>query len=257
MKRKNEKVPEFDEIIFENRNKSYGAYDLRKRNKSVTSLSLLGAVVFSVILVSVLSFTTEKGKASTGGTIVTIVMTEVITPTYAAPPELKPPDELTKSIANLQPVVTEDTTEITTLMPSTQELLSNLQNGSVTETVPFINTSDPDPVIPVENKPFIVVEENPEFPGGTGALMKYVSENIIYPSEAQSNNIEGKVILKFVVNPDGSVDRIEVLSGIDKLLDNEAIRVVKTLPKFKPGRQGGVPVPVWFTLPVLFRIENH
>ena len=78
-------------------------------------------------------------------------------------------------------------------------------------------------------EPFIVVEQMPEYPGGIPELMKYISENISYPQDAINNNIQGRVILKFVVNTDGSVDRIQVIRGIDASLDNEAIRVVKTL----------------------------
>ena len=111
--------------------------------------------------------------------------------------------------------------------------------------------------IPVEPEPAIVVQEMPEFPGGEAALLKFVGDNVKYPSDAQNNNIQGKVILRFVVRSDGSVDRIEVLRGIDPSLDNEAVRVVKTLPRFKPGKQGGVAVPVWFLLPVTFRLENN
>jgi protein TonB len=97
----------------------------------------------------------------------------------------------------------------------------------------------------------------PEFPGGDIALLKFVKDNVIYPAEAQNVNLQGKVIIKFAVKSNGSVDRIEVLRGIDPSLDNEAIRVVKKLPKFKPGRQNGVAVPVWFMLPVTFRLENN
>jgi protein TonB len=97
----------------------------------------------------------------------------------------------------------------------------------------------------------------PEYPGGIPALMKFVSENLQYPEEAIQSNIQGKVFLKFVVRPDGSTDRIEILRSIDPLLDNEAARVVKMLPKFKPGKQDGVAVPVWFLLPVNFKLENH
>ena len=107
------------------------------------------------------------------------------------------------------------------------------------------------------NKVFISVEEKPEYPGGDAALFRFISENLNYPSEAERNNVQGRVILQFVVNPDGSVGKIEILRSIDPLLDNEAIRVVKILPKFKPGKQGGVPVKVWFSLPVLFKIEKN
>jgi periplasmic protein TonB len=254
MKRNNEKVPEFDEIIFENRNKTYGAFDLRKRYKSVASLSILGGIALSAILITSLSFKTEKGTALPGPNSFIIELSKPVEQTVVPPAPLKPPAELMKSIQNLEPEVVADSLEATTLIP-TDIINATVTNGKVTDSVVY---TDPVAVeIPVENKIFIVVEENPEYPGGNHALYKFISENLIYPSEAQKNNIQGRVILKFVVNPDGSVDRIEVLRSIDPSLDNEAIRVVKIMPKFKPGKQGGVPVPVWFTLPVLFRMENN
>ena len=255
MKRNNEKVPEFDEIIFENRNKTYGAFDLRKRYKSVASLSILGGIAFSAILITALSFKTEKGTALPGPNSFIIELSNPVEQTVVPPAPLKPPAELIKSIQNLQPEVVADSLEATTLIPITDIMNATVTNGNVTDSVVYA-----DPVateIPVENKIFFVVEEDPEYPGGNHALYKFISENLIYPSEAQKNNIQGRVILKFVVNPDGSVDRIEVLRSIDPSLDNEAIRVVKIMPKFKPGKQGGVPVQVWFTLPVLFKMENN
>ena len=106
-----------------------------------------------------------------------------------------------------------------------EEIINTVQNGNVSDTVTY--TEPTDPVLPAEIKPFVFVEEMPEFPGGTDALLKFVGENLRYPEEAQNNNIQGRVILKFVVNPDGSVDRIEILKGVDQLLDDEAIRVVQ------------------------------
>jgi periplasmic protein TonB len=255
MKRNENKVPEFDEIIFENRNKNYGAYDLRKHYKSAATISILGAAALSTLLMIALSFSTEEGTASTGPTSVVIVISAPDIPDFVPPPETKPPAELINSIKNLRPVVTDDTTKVTPYIPTTEEIINTVQNGNVSDTVTY--TEPTDPVVPVEIKPFIFVEEMPEFPGGNAALLKYVSENLRYPEEAQNNNIQGRVILKFVVNPDGSVDRIEVLRGVDQLLDDEAIRVVNSLPRFKPGKQGGVAVPVWFSLPVTFKIENN
>jgi periplasmic protein TonB len=254
MKRKNEKVPGFDEIIFENRNKSYGAYDLRKRYKSTTSLSILGGMALGVILVSALSLNTEKGSASPGLIIIPVAMSAPVTE-KVAPAEIKPRAELTKTIQNLRPEVTEDTTMIVDPIPTADQLNNTVKDGLVTDTVQY--TSSTDVVIPPEPDPVVIVQEMPEFPGGNDALMKFVSENLRYPDEASSMGIQGKVILKFVVKSDGSVDRIEILRGIDPALDNEALRVVKTLPKFKPGRQAGVAVPVWFMLPVTFRIATN
>lgn len=256
MKRNNEKVPEFDEIIFENRNKTYGAYDLRKRYKSAASLSILGGITLSAIIMLSLSFKTKDGTTSPGIRSVVIVMSDPVIHETIKPSDLKAHANPTNTIKNLRPVVTDDSSEITLIIPTTEEILNTVPNGKISDTVQYTLTSDP--VIPPETTtPYINVQEMPEFPGGLPALMKYVGDNLKYPDNAKNNNIEGKVILKFVVNTDGSVDRIEILRGIDPVLDNEAIRVVSILPRFKPGKQNGVPVPVWFMLPIVFKIENN
>lgn len=254
MKRKNEKVPGFDEIIFENRNKQYGAYDLRKRYDSTTSISIIGGVAFTALLICAFSFSTEKGKASDGPIVIVMQMSDPIIPD-AVRPEIKPRDELTGVIKNLAPVVTTDTSEILTTLLTTEQLVNTAKDGDIKDTMNY----DPelDPEVPAVREPFIVVEEMPEYPGGIPELMKFINENISYPREAIMNNIQGRVILKFVVNTDGTIDRIQIIRGIDTSLDNEAIRVVKALPRFKPGKQAGVTVPVWFSLPVLFRLDNN
>ncbi|MCQ2311439.1 MAG: energy transducer TonB [Paludibacteraceae bacterium] len=106
-----------------------------------------------------------------------------------------------------------------------------------------------------DNVVFVIVENNPEFPGGTAAMMKYLSENIKYPVIAQENGIQGRVICQFVVNKDGSIVDINVVRSVDPSLDKEAIRVIKSMPKWKPGMQRGKPVRVKFTLPVVFRLQ--
>ncbi|MCM1348399.1 MAG: energy transducer TonB [Firmicutes bacterium] len=105
-----------------------------------------------------------------------------------------------------------------------------------------------------DNKVFTSVEQMPVYPGGDAALMKWVSDHIRYPSEAQQNGIQGRVVVKFVVAKDGSIGDVEVVRGIDPDLDNEARRVVKTLPKFTPGKMNGRPVNVWYTLPITFKL---
>ena len=103
---------------------------------------------------------------------------------------------------------------------------------------------------------FVVVESMPEFPGGAQAMMKYVAENIKYPVIAQENGIQGRVICQFVVNKDGSiVDVVAVRSSGEPSLDKEAIRVIKSMPKWKPGKQRGKPVRVKYTVPVNFRLQ--
>ena len=118
----------------------------------------------------------------------------------------------------------------------------------------------PPPPKPVEEEAtdeiFVVVEQQPEFPGGTTALMKFLGDNIRYPVIAQENGIQGRVIMNFVVERDGSISDVQIVRGQDPSLDREAERVIKTMPKWKPGQQRGKPVRVRFTLPVVFRLQN-
>jgi protein TonB len=106
-----------------------------------------------------------------------------------------------------------------------------------------------------EAEPFVVVEEMPMFPGGEPALLQYIAEHTQYPEVAKENNIQGKVIVRFCVTSKGGVDKVSVLKSVDPELDKEAIRVVETLPTFKPGKQGGKPVPVWYMVPINFTLK--
>jgi protein TonB len=103
---------------------------------------------------------------------------------------------------------------------------------------------------------FVVVENQPEFPGGNTAMMKFLSDNIKYPVIAQENGIQGRVICNFVVERDGSITDVQVVRGVDLSLDREAVRVIQQMPRWKPGKQRGQAVRVRFTLPVVFRLQN-
>jgi TonB family protein len=105
------------------------------------------------------------------------------------------------------------------------------------------------------DEPFVVVEQMPMFPGGDGALLQYISENTKYPENAKTQNIQGKVIIRFCVTPDGGVSLASVLKGVSPELDAEAMRVVNTLPSFRPGTQGGKAVPVWYMVPIEFSLK--
>ncbi len=107
----------------------------------------------------------------------------------------------------------------------------------------------------VDQAIFEVVEEQPEFPGGMEALLKYLAKNINYPESAVDNGIQGKVMVRFVVERDGSVSAVETYKSVDPSLDKEAVRVVKTLPKWKPGRQQGKAVRTRYIVPVVFRLQ--
>ena len=148
------------------------------------------------------------------------------------------------------------------------EVLNVVEDDVETESIE-INTEDDKDVevviaapveAPVEEEEeevvFVVVETMPEFPGGQQALFKYLSENVKYPVIAQENGIQGRVICQFVVNKDGSIVDVEVVrSGGDASLDKEAVRVIKSMPKWKPGKQRGKAVRVKYTVPVNFRLK--
>ena len=106
-----------------------------------------------------------------------------------------------------------------------------------------------------EEEVFLSVEENPEFPGGPAKLLEYVQKNLKYPMMARESDIQGRVFVGFVVEKDGSISNVRVLRGIGGGCDEEAVRVVQSLPKFKPGKQRGNPVRVQYTLPIVFKLQ--
>ena len=108
---------------------------------------------------------------------------------------------------------------------------------------------------PEEEEIFMVVEDAPEFPGGTQALLDYLRKNIKYPAICRENNIQGRVLVSFVVNKDGAIVDPEVVKGVNPSLDKEALRVISGMPKWKPGSQRGKPVRVKYTVPVNFRLN--
>ena len=107
-----------------------------------------------------------------------------------------------------------------------------------------------------KSKVYDAVEQMPEFPGGVEEMMNYLSQNIHYPVNAAKNNVEGRVVLQFVVEKDGQIGEVMVARSVDPELDAEAVRVVKSMPNFIPGRQDGKPVAVWYTIPIFFKLQS-
>ena len=107
----------------------------------------------------------------------------------------------------------------------------------------------------VDQTVFEIVEENPEFPGGDKGFTEFLRKNIVYPESAVDNGIQGKVMVRFVVERDGSVTGVDILKGVDPALDKEAMRVAKLMPKWKPGKQQGKAVRTRFKVPVVFRLQ--
>ena len=146
--------------------------------------------------------------------------------------------------------------------PEEVEVLEEEDEREETNVIIIDQEADIDIVIEVEEEPepvveqiFDVVEENPEFIGGMAKLYEYLGKNIQYPEMAKENGIQGKVFVQFVVWKDGTIKDVRVVKGVHKTLDSEAQRVVKSMPKWTPGRQRGTAVNARFTLPIKFRIS--
>ena len=114
----------------------------------------------------------------------------------------------------------------------------------------------PEEVAPQSKKVYESVEQMPEFPGGVVEMMKFLQMNIKYPPEAAKNDIEGRVVVQFIIDETGQVGDVQVVRSVDEELDAEAVRVVKSMPKFTPGRQDGKAVAVWYTLPISFKLQS-
>ncbi len=145
------------------------------------------------------------------------------------------------------------------LLPLVAMLVIGSNIDSVASTTNAVSTSKGLSAVSSDkdvDKAYKVVEVMPEFPGGNGAMMKYLKENLKYPEDAKKNGVQGTVVVRFVVKADGTVDEVKVMKGLESSLDSEAMRLVKSLPKFKPGTKGGEPVDVWYTLPVMFKIPS-
>ncbi len=144
-----------------------------------------------------------------------------------------------------------------TSIPSVAGVLESIATISA-ESTTFTSAESPsETTAPAKDKTvYVQVEDQADFPGGMQAMMQYIMNNIRYPESAMKNDIQGRVIVKFVVNEDGSVSDAEVLKGVDEELDNEALRVVNSMPKWTPGKVGGKAVASYFTLPVNFRLQN-
>lgn len=139
------------------------------------------------------------------------------------------------------------------------EIVDNSEN--ISEDTEFDFEFDEDDEIDIdmmeepEDKIFIYVKNMPEFPGGKTALRRWVANNVVYPAVARENGIEGTVFLRFEVTKTGKIGRVELQKGVDPLLDDEAMSVIKKLPRFKPGEQNGKKVNVWYSIPVTFRLS--
>jgi protein TonB len=254
------KAPAFDDIVFESRNKEYGAYRLRKRySRNVVISIFIGIVIISTAIITpYINAKALENQASRAERQVEIMMENLDQPAETVappPPPPPPPPEAVQQARYVPPVVVDSVKpeEVVQLMTADEAIVEvqNLDVGVEIVEVVKEEVQEDDP----EATPFVVVEEMPMFPGGDTELLKYISENTNYPEIAKENNIQGRVIVRFCVTSRGGVSQVSILKGVDPELDKEAIRVVTSLPPFKPGKQGGQPVNVWYMVPITFTLK--
>ena len=265
------------DLVFEGRNQAYGAYKLRKGTTKRNIIAIIAVIVLLVIgfvILTVKNIVDEqrakvaitqvteltalnqpKKKAEVKQKKVEVIPEKVVervkssikftAPIIKKDEEVKPEDEI-----KTQDQLNESKTAIGTF-----DVKGNDDaNGEVLKAKEVIAQPEP-PKHEEESKVFDIVEQMPSFPGGPAALMKFLSENIKYPVVAQENGIQGRVVVAFVVERDGSITDVHIARGVDPSLDKEAVRVVKSMPKWTPGKQNGSAVRVKFNVPVAFRLQ--
>lgn len=265
------------DLVFEGRNKAYGAYRLRKSTTKRNILAMVAVVLLLIvafIILTVKNFVDEQRAK--------VAMTQVAELTNYKQPEKKAEvkqkkvevepervvERVKSSIKFTAPVIKNDEEVKPDEELKTQDELMSTKtaigtfdvkgnddaNGEVLKAKEVIAEPEP-PKHEEENKVFDIVEQQPMFPGGQTALMKYLSEHTKYPVVAQENGVQGRVTVQFVVEKDGSISDVHVLRGVDPSLDKEAVRVVKSMPRWTPGKQNGINVRVNYRVPVLFRLQ--
>lgn len=264
-----------DDIVFEGRNKSYGAYLLRKvYNKHMNRATIAGILLFVLAICTPLIARYIKGKFPANDE--NLELREV---TLAEPPPIDPkkpppppppkvdPPPIKDQIKFVPPKVKKDEEVLEEEPPPpTVEEIKDKEISTVTREgdedgvdASLLEPADGPPAVieepAKEEEPFTFVEQMPAFPGGETALFKFISENIKYPAIARENGISGPVYVQFVVSKSGEISKAKVVRGIGGGCNEEALRVVNMMPKWNPGKHNGRAVPVTFTLPIKFVLQ--
>jgi protein TonB len=252
-----------DEIVFERRNKTYGAYILRKLyNKHMNRALILAVIILLAGLAYPLasSYYAQK-RAKYIEKEASAEFMDMDKPKEEAPPPPPPPPpppaELQQKVKFVAPVVTtEEVVEDADIF--NQDELAQTGNVAVEVQEEVAEVETKEEVIEVEEaKPvFTIVEEMPSFPGGEAERNKFLAQNIVYPQQATENGIQGTVYVSFVVDSKGNVTDVKVLRGIGGGCDEEALRVVKMMPQWHPGKQNGKNVRVLFNMPIYFKLQG-
>lgn len=253
------------DLVFEDRNKAYGAYELRRAYAKNGMLGIILAIVLFSLAVSaplivrlITSALPDENQVKVTE-VTTLEEPPPIDEKQPPPPPVEPPPPLKSTIKFTPPVILPDE-KVPDEPPPTQEDLKETDASTKTQEgsdegvdLSLLEGDGKDPVEEVDQV-FLSVEEMPEFPGGEEAMVKFIGNNTRYPAIARENSVTGTVYVDFVVNKEGQVTNVKVRRGIGAGCDEEAVRVIKSMPAFKPGRQNGRPQQVQFTVPIRFNL---
>jgi periplasmic protein TonB len=256
------------DLLFEKRNQEYGAFELRKDSSRRHRLGIIAALVFfaAIIWLPILYKQIAESRKDRMVEVTTLsnidiekkvekpkdIIIENPTPPLKSsikftPPIIKPDEEVQEEeIIKTQEELTKADVTISTADIKGTDEVNGVDIGDLNNQIVGEDTI---------SAPYVVVEQMPEFPGGESALRNYLSTSVKYPKIALENGIQGKVYISFVVDTNGGISNVKVTRGIDTALDKEAIRVIKAMPKWIPGKQNGQAVRVSFTLPINFVLE--
>ena len=210
----------------------------------------IGLVVTLLIMWGVFEWSSTVERAEDFGPLEVVADEEELAPvTRQEELQLPPPPPPQQTVADIIEIVDDKVEGNDDFMSTEADENTTVEIQEVVEVVQEEEVVE-------EPQVFFIVEDMPEVPGGELALRKYIAENVRYPEMAKENDIQGTVYVRFVVDTDGSVKNVEVIRGVDQLLDKEAIRVVQSLPKWKPGKQRGKAVKVSHSVPIKFQLQN-
>ena len=271
--------PKWVDMVFDGKNKSYGAFQLRKGTSGRNIKSLIILVIAAALVGGFLAWKVIEQKQAEQQAAYMEAMElsklqkeakkqekkEVVKPKVEPKKEIpvaRQTQKFTAPVIKKDELVKEEN-QIKQMDKLDDKVAVGTENheGTKDRNVEAVrndiavNTPPPAPKEEVTNKVFDVVEVMPSFPGGQGALLSYLSSHVKYPVVAQENGVQGRVTVSFVVERDGSITDVHVVRSVDPSLDREAVRVVSTMPNWQPGKQNGSAVRVKFNVPVQFKLQ--
>jgi protein TonB len=257
---------EFDDIVFENRNRDYGAYPLRRRYNFIVLISVLiaSSIVIASVVIPYLNIIGKQHEA--GGQIklrfIEMKMEKMEPPRediYVPPAPEPPPPNTLANIKYITPVVVDSVLPFDKTQPTVADVQDSNPEGD-RKNISVAGRGDEQlsgQDGEKSDEPYVIVEVTPTFKGGgIEKFRDWVQKRTIYPQIAQDNGIQGKVIIAFVVERDGSVSNVKVMKSVNKLLDDEAVRAIEESPKWSPGLQRGRPVRVRFIITLVFAFNR-